>query len=207
MNFYFGELTWEEKEPPPEEWSRIHSPTSRLVYLLAAVAGLALILLLFGWLVAVSIFTDQSGIGQGGGGGSTPWAAVALALLLFIPIHEFVHALWLPQYGLSPQTIMIIWPRKLRFGVYYEGCLTRGRWLMMRLAPFVWITLITIGLLTLFQVIPGPYFLVVFLQLLFLLNGIGSGGDVIAVVWVLFQVPTGTEICFRRGKAYWWLTS
>ena len=98
---------------------------------------------------------------------------------------------------------MIIWPRKLRFGVYYDGCLTRRRWVMMRLAPFFCITGLTIGLLTLFQVVPAPYFLLVFLQLLFLLNGLGSGVDVIAVIWVMFQVPANTEICFIKGKAYW----
>ena len=126
-----------------------------------------------------------------------------LALLLFIPVHELIHALWLPRLGLTSQTMMIIWPKKLRFGVYYEGCLTRGRWLMMRLAPFICITAITIGFLTLFQVTAAWYPLVVFLQLLFLLNGIGSGGDVVAVIWVLKQVPAKTEICFLSGKAYW----
>jgi hypothetical protein len=39
------------------------------------------------------------------------------------------------------------------------------------------------------------------------LNGIGSGGDVVAVVWVLFKVPAKTQICFRSGKAYWRLAT
>jgi hypothetical protein len=40
-----------------------------------------------------------------------------------------------------------------------------------------------------------------------LVNGIGSGGDVIAVIWVLFQVPQKATICFSGGKAYWRLIS
>jgi hypothetical protein len=78
---------------------------------------------------------------------------------------------------------------------------------MMRLAPFLFLTVLPVALLTLFEVFPASFVLVVFLQVLFLVNGIGSGGDVVAVVWVLFQVPTKTQICFRSGKSYWQLAT
>jgi hypothetical protein len=126
-----------------------------------------------------------------------------LALLLYIPLHELLHAIWHPQLGLSPQTVMVIWPRKLRFGVYYEGCMTRRRWLIMRLAPFIVLVVIPAGLLTLVQYVPVPFALETFLQIMMLVNGIGSGGDLVAVVWVLRQVPPKTQICFWGGKAYW----
>jgi hypothetical protein len=204
LKFHFGKLSWEQVEPPIEEgWNRIQSPSLRLGYGLAILIGLVVIFLLFMWLVAVSLFTSGSGIGTADGGGPVPWAAVIAALLLSIPAHELIHALWLPHMGLSPQSVMIIWPKKLWIGVYYDGCMTRGRWLMMRMAPFVCLTLFTVGLLTLFEFIPAPHALVVFLQLLFLINGIGSGGDLVAIIWVLFQVPTKTQICFHSGKAYW----
>jgi hypothetical protein len=126
-----------------------------------------------------------------------------LALLLYIPLHELLHAIWHPQLGLSPQTVMIIWPRKLRFGVYYEGCMTRRRWLIMRLAPFIVLVVIPAGLLTLFHYVPVTFALETFLQVLMLVNGIGSGGDLVAVIWVLRQVHSGAQICFCGGKAYW----
>jgi hypothetical protein len=98
---------------------------------------------------------------------------------------------------------MVIWPTKLRFGVYYEGCMTRGRWLAMRLAPLVCLSVVPVMLLTLFEVVPASFALETFLQVLMLVSGIGSGGDVIAVIWVLFQVPARADICFCSGRAYW----
>jgi len=221
LKFYFGNLPEELKEttetaeplsrstsgPSLDGWQRIHSPSSSLGYVFAGLVGLALIFVLLGWLIIVSLFTAGSGIGNGNVESSIPWRAVILALLLFIPAHEVVHAMWLPRMGLSSQTVMFIWPKKLRFGVYYEGCMTRGRWLMMRLAPLIFLTVIPVALLTLFEAVAASYAMAVFLQVLFLLNGIGSGGDVVAVIWVLFQVPSKTQICFRSGKAYWrWVT-
>jgi hypothetical protein len=223
LKFRFGNMPEEQKEAVElaapasladptkksggEGWQRIHSPSWRFGYAFAGLVGLAFIFVLLAWLIVVSVFIDRSGIGNSGVVGSDPWGAVVLALLLFIPVHELVHALWLPGMGLSSHTVMVIWPKKLRFGVYYEGCMTRGRWLMMRIAPFLFLTVIPVVLLTLFEVIPASYTLVVFLQVLFLLNGIGSGGDVVAVIWLLFQVPTRTQICFRNGKAYWRLAT
>jgi hypothetical protein len=134
---------------------------------------------------------------------STPWGAVLMALLLFIPLHELLHAVWHPYLGFSPQTVLVIWPRKLQFGVYYEGCMTRRRWLFMRITPLMVLTVIPVGLLTLFQYYPASLTLEIFLQVLMLVNGIGSGGDVVAVIWVLFQVPSKAQIGFYGGKAYW----
>jgi hypothetical protein len=130
-----------------------------------------------------------------------------LALLLFIPLHELLHAIWHPQLGLSPRTVLVIWLKRLRFGVYYEGCMTRRRWLSMRLAPLLVLSVLPAGLLALFHLFPVSFALETFLQVLILVNGIGSGGDVVAVIWVLRQVPSGSQICFYGGKAYWRLAS
>ncbi len=73
----------------------------------------------------------------------------------------------------------------------------------MRLAPLMFLSVMPIGLLTLFHYVPGAFGLEIFLQVLMLVNGIGSGGDVVAVIWVLFQVPPESQICFCGGKAYW----
>ena len=133
--------------------TRIHSPSSRLGYLLAGLVGSLLTMVLVAWLIAVSFLSllnrvrDQAAsvaaepaagaVSSAGAEPLMPWWPVILAFLLFIPLHELVHAIFHPGSGLSPQTVMVIWPTKLRFGVYYEGCMTRWRWLIMRLAPLV----------------------------------------------------------------------
>jgi hypothetical protein len=194
-------------EPAADEGLiRIHSPSPRLGYLLAGLVGLALPAVLFVSLVAASFLTLARGAGDQAAPATadppTPWWPVVLALLLFIPLHELAHAVVHPGMGLSSRTIVVLWPAKLRFGVYYEGCMTRRRWLVMRLAPLVCLSVIPV-LLTLFMVVPASFATEIFWQVLALVNGIGSGGDIVAAIWVRFQVPAGGEICFRGGKAYW----
>ena len=157
MIFHYGPLSWEQDGSPVKEGlNRIQSPSPRLGYSLAILTGLLVIFLLFLWLVAISVFTSGSGVGTTADTGPVPWGAVIAALLLSIPIHELIHAFSLPGMGLTPQTTVIIYPKKLWFGVYYDGCMSRGRWLVMRLAPFVLITLMTIGMLSLFYFVPAP---------------------------------------------------
>ena len=204
MRLHLGSLPENQGGPPEAEtWHRIHSPSSRLGYLLAGFIGLLFPLVVCGWLIVVSVLAGGSEEGEPVAFASTPWGAVVLALLLYIPLHELLHAIWHPQLGLSPQTVMVIWPRKLRFGVYYDGCMARRRWLMMRLAPLIVLVGLPAALLTLTHYIPVPFALETFLQVMMLVNGIGSGADVVAVIWVLLQVPSKAQICFCGGKAYW----
>jgi hypothetical protein len=132
-----------------------------------------------------------------------PLGAVFLVLLLYIPLHELMHLIWHPRQGLSDKSILVLWPSKLRFGVYYEGCMSRTRWLIMRMSPLVVLSLIPAILLAFFQNVPYNNFLQTSLEVLMVVNGVGSGGDVIAVILVLFQVPLSGVMCFRGGRAYW----
>jgi hypothetical protein len=73
----------------------------------------------------------------------------------------------------------------------------------MRLAPLLILSVLPAGVLTFVHHIPMSFALETFLEVLLLVNGIGSGGDIVAVVWVLRRVPSRTQICFFGGKAYW----
>lgn len=204
MRIQLGNLPQDQGESPVGEgWHRIHSPGSRLGYLLAGLIGLVFPNLFCLWLATVSVLHGGSGGGEEATSTATPWGAVVLALLLFIPLHELLHAIWHPRQGMSAQTVMVIWPAKLRFGVYYEGCMTRSRWLAMRTAPLMVLSAMPVALLTVLLFVPGAFGLEIFLQVMMLVNGIGSGGDLVAVLWVLSQVPPKAQICFCGGKAYW----
>lgn len=183
---------------------RIHSPSSRRGYLSAGLVGVFMLFFLLAVLIGVSIFFDLMGIGETAvDNTTTPWGVIIFALLIFIPLHEFLHMIWYPKFGFSAQTTLIIWPQKLRFGVYYAGCISRRRWLWMRIAPLLVLSFIPTCLLILLYIVPIPYSYNAFLQLLMLANTIGSGGDVVAILFVMRQVPRSTDICFHEGKAYW----
>ena len=138
------------------------------------------------------------------GDAASPWVVVVVVLAVFIPLHEFLHLLGQPEWGRSSRSVVVVWPTKLRFGVYYEGCMSRRRWLGMRLAPLIVLSVLPAGLLALLQVQPLSAELEIGLQVLMVVNTLGSGGDILAAVVVLRQVPAATaQMCFESGRAYW----
>jgi hypothetical protein len=134
---------------------------------------------------------------------ATPWVAVVFVLVVYIPLHEALHLLGQPGWGRSDQSVIVLWPARLRFGVYYEGCMSRRRWLAMRLAPAIVLSVLPAVLLALTRLWPLNVELEIGLQVLMLVNALGSGGDLIAALLVLRQVPPAGQLCFRARRAYW----
>jgi len=193
----------EATSPEGPDWRVIHSPVAGKAYWLAAVAGLAL---LGGLCAALSMWSlavgDRGGMATSGDAAS-PWVPVFIVLAVFIPLHEFLHLLGQPEWGRSSRSVVAVWPGKLRFGVYYEGCMSRRRWLAMRLAPLIVLSVLPACVLALLQVLPQRPEMEIGLQVMMLVNALGSGGDVVAALLVLAQVPPTAHLCFRAGRAYW----
>jgi hypothetical protein len=209
MRIHFGNIPEIENFQPETEGLRnIRGPKASVSFLIAGLTGFVLLicpilvlcqLLSYFALPSVETTPDPHP--------SAPLGAVLLTLLFYIPLHELMHLVWHPRSGFSDQSVLVLWPSKLRFGVYYEGCMSRSRWLLMRMAPFVVLSLIPAGLLAIFQNVPFNHFIRTSLEVVMVVNGVGSGGDVIAVLLVLFQVPHSAWMCFRGGRAYWKPTS
>lgn len=201
MRFVFGHAAIEaEDAPPPEGWRRIDSPRLGVSYLLAGLAGLALVNISCWGLMAMSAITAQN---LSDPEAPPSWGVQVLTLLLYIPLHEFLHAVGHPGFGLSPQTVMVVWPARLRLGVYYDGCMSRRRWLLMRAAPLIGLSLAPTALLVVSYLVPMPNPWLILLQVLMVVNGLGAGGDIVAMILVRRQVPAEAQICFWHGKAYW----
>ncbi|MBN1267399.1 MAG: DUF3267 domain-containing protein [Anaerolineales bacterium] len=191
-------------DPEAESLHTISGPNQSASFLIAGLTGI--VLLICPTLVlcyAFSFFAIPNPDPVQGAQLSPPWEAIVPTLLFYIPFHELMHLVWHPQMGTSDQSILVLWPSKLRFGVYYEGSMSRTRWLIMRGFPFVALSLVPAAFLSIFQNVPFNNFLRTSLEVLMVVNGAGSGGDVIAMLLVLFQVPQKGEMCFRGGRAYW----
>lgn len=190
---------------PPNEAEGLHgirSPKASLSPWLASLTGLLLLLASCVALYVVLTFIYPAADPQA----TTPPAplgAVILALVCYIPLHELLHLLWHPDPWSFDQSVLVIWPAKLQFGVYFEGDMSRRRWLVMRAAPFVALSLLPVAILGVTQ--NGAFDLGVktFLWVLFVVNTVGSGADVAAMWIVVRQVPRTAWICFRGGRAYW----
>jgi hypothetical protein len=194
--------------PPPQSETRdlrpIRSPGGAFGMLIAQLTGLVLLICptLFLCMAASQIAlppSESHTISLE----TAPWVSVVLALLIYIPLHEGVHMLFQPGMGRSPNSVLLFMPAKLRIGVYYEGSMSRRRWLMMRLAPFVLLTLVPISFLALIQNLPFISFARTMMEVITIVNGVGSGADVAASVLVFFQVPASATMVFQAGRAYW----
>ena len=120
---------------------------------------------------------------------------MVVVFFLCILAHEMAHALLYPDGGRSDSTVLILNWKKLQFGVYYEGCIPRGRWIAMRLLPLLLLTALPQAALMLFY--SGLSFAVeTYLIIMILANSLGSGGDLVAVLIVLRQVPPGGVLEF-----------
>jgi hypothetical protein len=131
-----------------------------------------------------------------------PWAGMVFFFFGCILAHELLHALVHPDGGRSDSTVLILNWRKLQFGVYYEGRFPRRRWIVMRLLPLLVLTgLALAGLFILWDRM--TFTIESYLWILILTNSLGSGGDLVAALIVLRQVPPDGTMNFHRGRAYW----
>jgi Putative zincin peptidase len=205
MRIHFGNVPEiADAQPGTEALQPIRGPRASVAYLLAGLAGFVLLAgPVMGLCLLSACFAISNTETTVRPDPPVPWTAILLTLLLYIPAHELLHLIWQPSYGLSSQSVLVIWPSKLRFGIYYDGCMSRTRWLLMRVAPLVALSLVPAVLLAIFQHIPVNHALKTGLEVLLLVNGVGSGGDVVAMMLVLSQVPRSALLCFRGGRAYW----
>jgi hypothetical protein len=186
----------------PEVGRPVRQPGRWTSLILAWLAGIILlaILILIPLLFSVLHGIQKSTVSAGGE--AVPWIGILLSFLLCIIAHEFLHASWHPDFGLSDSTLLFIGLRKLQFGVYYEGVFSRTRWLMMRLFPTFALTVLPL-IAWLFFYDGLSYAWQSYLMILLITNSLGSGGDLVAALIVLLQVPASGTLHFYRGRAYW----
>ena len=202
MRIQIGDLPPATSTPEANGWMKIISPSSGSVHLYSWIIGIAILTSLLALIIVFSLF-EPSPTRELEAGQSTPWVAVVLTLVLAVPAHEFLHALFHPNFGLSSSTIFVAWPRKLRFGIYFEGRMSRRRWLAMRLAPLVVLSIVPTILLASPTGIWHNLTIETTLAVLLLVNALGSGSDVLGAAWVIFNIPKGSSLAFCGGRAYW----
>jgi hypothetical protein len=204
MRIHIGSLPpIDNPQNPQPGWLPVHGPSSRLAYWGAAFTGFALFLLLFAGIITASSLGPSNGPLPPEADFTTNWAAILLTLLLSVLIHELLHLTFYPDHGLSDASLLVIWPRRLHIGAYYEGSMTRQRWLVMRLAPFVILSVLPALFLTATPSLVLSFTLETCLSILLLVNSLGSGGDVLAAAWVAIHLPRGAVLHFQGGRAYW----
>ena len=120
-----------------------------------------------------------------------------LVLFLFIPLHELLHAFTHPQWGISSNSMIGIWPSRGLFYAHYEGEMSRNRFLLVFGMP-----LIVLGVLPTLLIAMIPE-LMQSLLLPSLFGMIFACGDLVGVGFIFFQVPRSAVVRNKGWKTYW----
>ncbi len=114
---------------------------------------------------------------------------------LFIVSHEFIHLFFVPNFYRSEKTFIGIKP----WGgfVFTTEALSKGRFILVAIAPFTVISILPLIILGLTDLLNG------FLLFLIFLNAFSSSVDVLNVVLIAIQVPNGSTIIGNGFETYY----
>jgi len=117
------------------------------------------------------------------------------ACYMFMVLHEFIHALLIPNAFQSDKTV---WGLNAMYGfVSTREAMKKGRFLLISILPFVCLSLILPVILHLTGHLSG------FMIFLCLINALGSCVDVMNIVLVAFQVPRGRWVITNGFETYY----
>lgn len=120
-------------------------------------------------------------------------------LAAIIVVHEFIHLLAHPWMGLSRHSIVGVLPKSFLCYAAYNGEHSRGRAIVILLAPLVMLTVAPYAVSTLVPVDWVP-----FLASLSIINGLAASGDVLLTYQVLKTIPSSAVL---HGEYYGFLPS
>jgi hypothetical protein len=206
MRFHYGPIPESPDFQPQEEgWTPLVEPSVTVFTWLASGVGIIVgLVAAFVWaasvpnsaVVQVSVGPGQSPIIPL----ATQLAIVLGAIALLIVVHELLHALVHPGGMLTGRTILGAWLTKGLFYAHYDGPLSRERFLLILVMPFLVLT----GGLWLVAMIFRPGWAI--LPAWSVLNAMFAGGDLLATGMIAWQVPRGAEMR-NQGWKTWWRTA
>ena len=120
-------------------------------------------------------------------------------LALLIAVHEALHALAHPSFGLSRRSVIGFWPSRLLFYAHYEDCLSRNRLIFIFLLPTLVLSFLPLLLATTLDIRSG------WLLFISCLNALLAGVDILGVLLLIVQVPASATVQNEGYKTYWLL--
>lgn len=180
--------------PPPSSsllgptWTALREPGPWAMQALAVPLGWVLALgVLYAWARLAPARLPLSADG---------WVLFGAALLLIL-IHEALHAIAHPSFGLARQTVIGIWPSRMLVYAFYDGGMSRNRMILVLLLPTLVLTLLPLLLAVAWQFQSG------WLILASSLNALLSGIDVCGALLLAAQVPSLAQVQNEGYKTYW----
>lgn len=124
--------------------------------------------------------------------------SVLFIFIILIPIHEIAHLIGFPDHGFSDKSYIFILFRKFCCYAYYQGPLSRNRFLLISASPIVLLTLLPVLFFFIFLEDKPLWLLYVSA-----FNLSFSVLDMINIYYLLRLIPRKAIIRHHRGKRYW----
>lgn len=127
------------------------------------------------------------------------WVLLWLAIGVWpiIVVHESLHLVVHPSFGLTESSVVGVWPSKLAFYVNYEGPMSRSRFLTKLATPFIVLSILPIPVSLLLGTTPA------WLIAVSLINAFCACMDIFGILLILFQVPSVAQIRNKGYKSFW----
>jgi len=178
------------------KWVQIREPKGILLSILASIPFMAL-----NFILSILIISLVSSISLSDFGINTSAISLQinlfhiLGILLIVIIHEALHIIFVPNFIKSDKTCIGI----MFFGgfVYTEELVSKARYMMITLAPFIIISVILPVVLG-FAGLLNPY-----AKFLVLLNSMASSVDVLSAILIILQTPSKSCLTFNGINTYW----
>jgi hypothetical protein len=195
MRFHLGPIP--DEFAPDESWQRIREPGPVLVQFLALPLGVLMAGLIgYGW--------SRAGVPASLHFESRHALLLLVALLLSFPaliiVHELLHAVVYPRFGLSQATIVGAWPRRLLFYAHHSGPLGRDRFLAVFAMPFLVISVLPLALAAA-GLLPSAWFL--WAAWFSTWNALLACGDCLGFLLIASQVPRAAVVQNQSWITWW----
>lgn len=119
---------------------------------------------------------------------------------LLILVHEFLHAIVFPGYGIGKDTLIGCWPSRMLFYAFYDGPMSRERFLLVFAMPFLVISVLP---LCIAATVPLPEIVTSILAWFSIWNAIFACGDMLGFGLLLFQVPRRSIVRNKGWRSFW----
>lgn len=191
MRFIFGAMPQDpEFDPKNQGWTSLRGLGPGKIQLIAIVIAVlvGLLLQLLFWLAGANVSPLQN----------IRNVPIGLGIMLgIIPIHELLHLLCFPCFGLNKKSIIGFWPRMFGAYVYYNGALSRNRVMLISACPFI-----VLSISPLLASICTADVHVVIVAVSYL-NGLLCGADLLNILLLVKRVPSNALVRAKGYHSYW----
>lgn len=201
MRFQFGKVPPDPHfDPQSGGWKKFREPNMALFWVYAIPLSVLMAAATF---IVIGEVDDPSAtivIRPGDFDTANALGIILIGIVYFVGVlvlHEVVHLVAHPGFGLTNNSILGIWPKAGVCYAFYGGELSRSRFLYIIALPLLVLTAAPVFWFHLTGKIH------MWLAPLALLNALGASFDVLVIGMVLRQVPWGATIRNNGWDTYW----